>query len=155
MKGPYKLNQKSRIFNNCILPTLTYASQTWTLSNKIQNRIKTTQNSLERSILGIKLRDKINLRKVKKILKNNTDALTEIRRKIWDWAGHVARLKDDRWTREINVWLPRVNRKRGRQKARWRDPITHFLENKNYESVAIDRIEWHRLRETFAQCNGP
>ena len=100
------------------------------------------------------MRDKIRLVKMKKLLANNTNALSGIRRKIWNWAEHIARIKDDRWTREINAWYPRNNRKKGGQRAKWRDPITNFLKNKNYERVALDLIEWHRQRETFVQYNG-
>lgn len=33
-KGPYSKKQKSEIFNICVLPTLLYGSQTWSLTKK-------------------------------------------------------------------------------------------------------------------------
>ncbi len=34
-KGPFSPDQKSEIFNMCVLPTLTYGYQTWRLNEKI------------------------------------------------------------------------------------------------------------------------
>ena len=106
-----------------------------------------------RSILGVKLKDKIKLTILNKRLKNK-QIMAEIIRKIWDWVGHVCRLKDNRWTKIINDWDSRTKRKRGRQKARWRDTIVKFLKNNLYEKVAHDRTEWRRLREAFDQNLG-
>ena len=64
-KAPFSNYQKSQIFNSCIVPTLTYGSQTWTLTKKISERIIKTQNSLERSILNIRLTDKISINIIK------------------------------------------------------------------------------------------
>lgn len=53
-KGPFKNEQKSEIFNMCIIPTLAYGSQTWTLTSKIENKLRVAQNSIERSITNTK-----------------------------------------------------------------------------------------------------
>ncbi len=52
-KGPFKNNEKSEIFNICIIPTLTYGCQTWPLKEKYLDRIRSTQNSIEHSILNV------------------------------------------------------------------------------------------------------
>jgi IS5 family transposase len=101
-------------------------------------------------------KDKIKIKSIKNKLKGNLDLCQVARRKKkWDWAGHVARLKDDRWTYKIMHWYCMGGRRRGRQRARWRDEISKFLMNKNFEGVAIDRVEWQRVREAFAQNMGP
>lgn len=79
--------------------------------------------SMERSLLKI--------RKIQKI-RNTTirettgviDALSYTVRLKWRWAGHVARMSDDRWTSRLTSWPgPRGNRKRGRPRSRWADDI--------------------------------
>ena len=43
----------------------------------------------------------------------------------WKWVGHIARLKDNRWTRRCTEWQPsRGKRSRGRPSRRWQDDIT-------------------------------
>ena len=66
------------------------------------------------------------------------------------WAGHLARTKDDRWTKLVTEWRPRLGtRSQGRQKTRWRDDIVKFM-GITWMRVAQDRIEWHELEEAFA-----
>ena len=84
----------------------------------------------------------------------NKSILAEIKGKIWDWAGHANRFRDNRWSGEISSWTPYSKRKKGRQKARWRDPITKFLNNNFFERIMQDRTEWSRLREAFAHNVG-
>jgi len=89
LKGPFKNYSKSMIFSSCILPTITYGSQTWAPTKKTENKLRVTQNKMERSILGIKLRDKIRIKEIKNKLPHNLDFVMAARRRKWDWAGHV------------------------------------------------------------------
>lgn len=59
-------------------------------------KIFTTQNALERSIQGIKRIDKIKIKVIKNKLKRNLNVKFCIRRIKWDWAGHLASMKDNR-----------------------------------------------------------
>ena len=49
---------KRKIFNQCILPVLTYGCKTWTSTKKINQRLAVTQRTMERSVLGITRRDR-------------------------------------------------------------------------------------------------
>ena len=155
LKGPYRNELKSKIFNSNIIPAITYGSQSWTLTKKEENLINTTQNSMERAMLGIKKRDKIKISKIKEKFRNNLNIVQVARRSKWKWAGHIARLGDDRWTYKIQNWFLKEGRRKGGQRARWRDEITGFISNKNYESVARERLEWRRVEEAYAQNLGP
>ncbi|CAG4950935.1 unnamed protein product [Colias eurytheme] len=44
---------KRRTFEQCILPVMTYASETWTLTKHLVNKLQVAQRSMERAILGI------------------------------------------------------------------------------------------------------
>ncbi|XKL63185.1 hypothetical protein PGB90_005549 [Kerria lacca] len=96
MKGDYNTKLKREIFNLCVLPALTYGSPTWTLNEKINNILQTTQNSMSRSILKIKRRDKIPQKKINKKLHKIRNILTHIRYQKWNWASHISRLNDNR-----------------------------------------------------------
>lgn len=123
-KGPFQKSQKSEIFNMCVVPTLVYGSQTWPLSEKSISKIKTTQNAMERVILNFKKKDHKKITDIKKALKDNIDMVRYIRRQKWSWAGHVARMRDDRWTFRATFWfLSHLKRKIGRQPMRWFDDI--------------------------------
>ena len=67
----------------------------------------------------------------------------------WKWAGHVARLKDNRWTRRCTEWQPRRGkRSRGRPSRRWQDDITE-KEGTTWIRKATDRRRWKTLMEGY------
>ncbi len=153
-KGPFSNSLKSHIFNSCVVPVLTYGSQTWSLTQNDLKLINTTQNSLERSMLNVRKLDRIKIATIKKKFKTNVNIVHEIRRKKWDWAGHIYRLREFRWNQATTTWYLKEGRTKGRQKTRWSDDFTLFLRNKQFSRVAFDRLEWRRLREAFAQNMG-
>ena len=53
------LSLKKQVYDQCILPTMTYGCQTWSLTKNIGNKLKVAQRAMERKILGIKIKDKI------------------------------------------------------------------------------------------------
>ena len=79
---------------------------------------------MERKMLDLKLKDKIpcpEIRKRTKII----DLIEYTLKQKWKWAGHIARLKDNRWTRRCTEWQPRRGKKsRGRPSRGWQDDIT-------------------------------
>ena len=111
MKGDLPLRYKHRLMDMCILPVLTYGAQTWSLTNLQKSALKVCQRAMERSILGVKLMDKIrntDLRSRTKIADVGTKASTL----KWDWAGHVCRMPKESWAKSSTSWIPSKRRKR-------------------------------------------
>ena len=122
------------------------------MTKKDVKKLKVTQNSMERSILRVKKRDKVKISTIKNKLSWGNDFVWAAKRMKWDWAGHVARQDENRWTYKVKNWYLREGRKRGKQKMRWEDEIIDFLDGyKMYHRVAYDRREWSRLREAYAR----
>ncbi|XP_073960575.1 uncharacterized protein [Choristoneura fumiferana] len=117
-KSQLPLSAKKIVMDTTILPSLTYGCQTWTIDTKTKNKIQTTQRRMERSSMGLKLKDKVRNDDIRKNTKV-TDALTFVLKSKWKWAGHVARYEDKRWTRRAVEWPgPPGKRARGRPHAR-------------------------------------
>ncbi|VDM44548.1 unnamed protein product [Toxocara canis] len=56
------------------------------------------------------------------------DVVEEMYKRKQTWAGHVARMKDNRWAERIVEWHPRdVKRPRGRPPTRWEDRLRCLL----------------------------
>jgi len=51
------INLKKKVFNTCVLSVFTYGMETMTLTVKSANRLRTTQQAIERTMLGVSLRD--------------------------------------------------------------------------------------------------
>ncbi|GBP72876.1 Putative uncharacterized transposon-derived protein F52C9.6 [Eumeta japonica] len=148
IKDKTHIATKSKLFNICILPVLMYGSQTWAITKNITNRIAICQQSMERSMLGVKKRDRlrnINIRKKTKV----QDASLKIKRLKWKWSGHMIR-GNDKCSKIITQWYPRdAKRKRGKPQKRWDHDIRQVA-GKTWSRVARERSKWSRLEEAFA-----
>lgn len=58
-KSKLPIHLKTRLMDNTILPFLLYGCQTWSLTKNIIKKITTTQRAMERSMLGLKLKDRV------------------------------------------------------------------------------------------------
>lgn len=143
-------NLKTKLFNQNILPVLTYGAETWTLTKKNKEKLSKAQRAMERSMMGISLRDRKTNEWIRSITKVE-DVVEKILKQKWRWAGHVARLEDDRWTKMVVQWRPRLGKRtRGRPPMRWTDDIKRVA-NYNWVQKAQNRQEWHLLGEAYIQ----
>ena len=88
---------KRQVYNSCVLPAMTYDVETWPLTKQAQNKLAAAQTKMERSMLNITYKD----RKTNILVRERTkviDIINNVRKMKWSWAGHINRLKDDRWT---------------------------------------------------------
>lgn len=104
---------------------------------------------MERGMIGLTLRDRIRNEEVRRIT-GVQDIIERIARLKWNWAGHVARLRDGRWTKKIIEWRPRADkRNRGRPPSRWTDDLKKI--STNWIEAAQNRQEWKHLEEAYVQ----
>ena len=55
------------------------------------------------------------------------DIIYTVRKMKLSWAGHINRLKDDRWTSRVTTWRPYDKKRRqGRPAKRWRDDLDKY-----------------------------
>ena len=110
---------------SCVLPAMTYGAETWTLTKQAQNKLA-AQTKMERSMLNITYKDRrtnIWVRERTKLI----DIIYTVRKMKWSWAGHINRLKDDRWTSRVTTWRPYDKKRRqGRPAKRWRDDLDKY-----------------------------
>ena len=57
MKSTLPTCLKRKVFNQCILPVMTYGAETWTLTTKIEKKLSAAQHNMERSMLNITYKD--------------------------------------------------------------------------------------------------
>ncbi|KAK2154452.1 hypothetical protein NP493_2190g00018 [Ridgeia piscesae] len=73
--------------------------------------------------------------------KDKHDVTEQVRRRKWTWAGHVGRIRDDRWTLSINIWKPR----------RWRDELVDYWKGTIWLRIAQGTQMWKQHAEVSAQ----
>ena len=75
------------------------------------------------------------------------DVIEQARRPTWTWAGHVSRIRDNRWTLRITSWKHyERKRPRGRPAKRWRDELDDY-----WKRIAQVSQTWKQHAEAFAQ----
>ena len=130
---------------------MTYGAETWSTNKRVEAKLAVAQRAMERRMLGITIAD----RKTNNWIRQQTkvrDITAEIKKKKWTWAGHVARMKDNRWTQRLSDWQPRDgHRNRGRPLRRWRDEIDEYWGKINWKEEANDRKNWRNHAEAFIQ----
>ena len=47
---------KSRAFDQCVLPVMTYGAETWTLTKGLVHKFQVAQRAMERAMLGVSLK---------------------------------------------------------------------------------------------------
>jgi hypothetical protein len=50
---------KTKVFNQSVLPVMTYGAETWTLTARLVHEFKVAQRATERALLGVSLRERI------------------------------------------------------------------------------------------------
>ena len=142
---------KRKLHNQCIVPAMTYGCETWSMTKMMERKLAATQRKMERSMLGVKWDDM----KTNEWIRSQTkvkDILETVKERKWKWAGHVARMKDKRWTVEITDWRPMDGKRgRGRPRKRWRDEIDWYWGSVAWKEKAQNRAEWKLHAEAFIQ----
>ena len=130
---------------------LWHDAETWTLTKQAQNKLAAAQTKMERSMLNITYKD----RKTNIWVRERTnviDIIYTVWKMKWSWAGHINRLKVDRWTSRVTtcetIWQGTTTRETSQAVERrpgqiWSGTI--------WQRTAQDRVIWRRHAEAFAQ----
>ena len=88
---------KRQVYHSGVLSAMTYGAENWTLTKQAQNKLAAAQTITYKG-------RKTNIwgRERTKVI----DIINTLRKMKWSWAGHINRLKDDRWTSRVTTWRP-------------------------------------------------
>ena len=147
LKSDLDQKRKAEIFNSTVIPAMIYGSETWATTAAEERKLEVTVRAMERSVLGISLRQRVPNEEIRR-QSGFRDIVDEIRKSKLSWAGHVSRMRDDRWTSKVLHWYPRgVKRPLGRPPKRWEDFIKESC-GKTWRRLAESREEWNNFMKT-------
>ncbi|MFH4975542.1 hypothetical protein AB6A40_002251 [Gnathostoma spinigerum] len=95
------LTNRALLLNTTVAPSMLCGSETWSLTKSEENRLTVTERAMERRMLKMTKPDHVCNEDVRQRTKV-VDVVLESRKSKLRWAGHVARLRDDRWTKKVS-----------------------------------------------------
>ena len=139
---------KRKVHNEYVLPVMVYGSATWALKKAAMELLSVAQHNMERIVFGITLRDHKRNTWIRHQTGEN-DIIGVIMKGIQGWVGHIARFKDNRWTKRVTEWTPREwTRRQGRPNTRWRDSLIRHL-GPAWSRIARDSRLWRQFGDGF------
>jgi hypothetical protein len=139
-------NVKVKLYKTIILPVL-YGCETWSLTLREEHRPRVFENRVLRRIFGPK-RDEVTgeWRKLHNEELHNLYSYPDIIRKVklrrMRWAGHVARMGEERKVYKALVGKPEGKRPLGRPRRRWEDGVIVDL-----REIGLGYVDWIRLAQ--------
>jgi len=136
------------LLEKCIFPALVYGCQTWTLTKKNENVLEIQKRKFLRSILKIKQKDKVSNRILESKAKSKS-VLNMAKKLKWNWGGHVLRVRDNRWTKQIIEWHPYgQSRKKGKPSTRWDHDFVKYG-GATWSRAAKEKAAWEGASKLF------
>lgn len=150
-------NAKKRIYKTVIRPTVTYASETWTLNKRDVQNLECWERKVLRKIYGGKKVGEMWTRRTNdeiNELYSEANIIKIVKAQQLRWLGHVERLQHDRVTKMVLRGGPLGVKRRGRPRKRWLETVEEDIKVmgiRDWRTVAKDRSKW---RKTIHQALG-
>jgi len=126
-------NLKMKIYRTIILPVVLYGCETWLPTLREERRLRVFENRVLRNVFGSRRDgDLYSVPNIVRVVKSRRTR----------WAGHVARMGEDRGVQRVLVGKPEGKRPLGRPRRRWEDNIKMDL-----QEVGGDRGDWMEFAE--------
>ena len=155
---------KIKIYRTMILPVVLCGCEAWSLTLREERKLRVFENMVLR-IFGPR-RDEVTgeWRRLHNEelsdLYSSPNVVRVIKSRRMRWAGHVARMGEERGTYRVLVGKPEGKRPLGRPRHRWVDNIRMDLQEVGYGSVdwiglTQDRDRWRTLVSTVMNLRVP
>ena len=148
-------NLETKIYRTVILPVVLYGCEAWSLTTREERKLRVFENMVLRRIFGLR-RDEVTgeWRRLHNEelngLYSSPNIVRVIKSRRMRWAGHVARMGEERGAYKVLVRKPEGKRPLGRPRRRWVDNIRMDLQevgcgHVDWIGLAQDRDGWRKL----------
>ena len=156
---------KVQVYTAIIRPIVLYGSETWQLTKELERRLEVFERTILRRIFG-PVRDEVTgewrWRHNQELMDlARIPVITSIQRSYrLRWAGHVARMGDERTPKRVMMGQLQGRRPLGRPKKRWSDNLREDLQqlgvdHRRWMEQAAERRTWRRLVRAARDHQGP
>jgi hypothetical protein len=121
---------KLKIYKKIIRPIVMYGCEGWTMSEHMEEALRVWERKILSKVYGLK-RDtngwRICRNKELQDQYRSADIVTSIIVRRLEWAGHIARMDDEKVVKRVFLGNPGGRRKLGRPRLRWLDCVEDDL----------------------------
>jgi hypothetical protein len=140
-------NVKVKIYKIVILPVVLYGCETWSLTLREEHRLRMFEKRVLRRIFGPRRDEEMGeWRKLHKEefhhLYSTPDTIRQVKSRRMRWAGHVARMGEERKVYKVLVGNSEGRRPLGRPRRRWEDGVRMDL-----RETDLGGVDWIRLAQ--------
>ena len=151
------LDTKMKFYNACVLSTLLYAAECWTLTERDEARLDAFDMRCQRKILRVVWSQHISNNTIRDRTKQ-PQLTAIIRKRRPKWFCHLQRMDMNRIPKQLYFWKPTHGRRKpGRPRTTWRDVIQRDITRldsewtvEDAEGAARDRVLWRLLSSQAA-----
>ena len=139
----------TKIYRTIILPVVLYGCEAWSLTAREERKLRVFENMVLRRIFGPRTDEVMGeWRRLHNEELNglycSPNIVRVIKSRRMRWAGHVARMGEERGAYKVLVGKPEGKRPLGRPRRRWVDNIRMYLQevgcgHEDWIGVAQDR----------------
>ena len=132
---------------------LLYGTETWKTNKEIERKMRAFEGRCLRNILKVRWPNTTSNKEIER--KTNVNSIVgELKRRRWNWLGHVLRMRKTRYPHRALHWIPMGKRKRGRPRGTYRRTIEEEMGDmrktwRELTWLAQDRKEWFHLVDAF------
>ncbi|KAL7831358.1 hypothetical protein SRHO_G00308610 [Serrasalmus rhombeus] len=145
--GNISRKTKASLFKSLVLSILLYGCEAWKLTKGDEEKLDIFQTKCLRRIFRIRWQQHVSNRKVLEMA-GAEKISEEVRRRRWNWIGHVLRRDRNDDCAVALEWTPEGSRKRGRPKTTWRRMVEAERNGAGWSTwnsarrAAADRTKW-------------
>lgn len=142
---------KCTLYSTLVRPVVMYGSETWVMTQKDENYLRTFERKILRTIFGAVFDCGIWRRRFNhelEILYNEPDIVRLIKIGRLRWFGHVQRMPSYRIPLKLFEGWPDGRRRAGRPRGRWKDAVFADLKAMrihDWKTLAGNRPDWRRM----------
>ena len=135
------MKAKEVMYKAYYVPIMTYAAETWTITQRDESRVQAAEMKFLRSMVQKTRRDRVRNEDIRKELgvQKLNDKLEQNRLR---WFGHVKRMNEVRLPRQAMEGRMSGKRGRGRPRMRWMDSVKNSIRKRNLDWNTVSEEEW-------------
>ena len=133
------------IYKSIVESILTYGSEVWIINKHNESKLLATEmDALRRSMRRSRL-ERLRNDFIRHEMNALETVIDRVQQKQMIWYGHLNRMPDERWPKQLFQWVPLERNKRGRPRQSWKQEMRRVMSLRSLHEGDWDNREQWRI----------